>query len=867
MLLRSTLPLCAVALASLLAATSPSDAQNSASPTPSRNPASPMPPHPALPGPVVPDGLGVNIHFTDAKPGEMKMIAEGGFKWIRMDLGWAHTERELGQYDFSAFDRLLKSLDEHKIRPLLILDYGNRLYNPGGGSGHPDTDAAHTPAFRRGYANWAAAAAKHFAGRGVVWEIWNEPNISGFWKPRPNVADYAAMALEACKAIRAVAPNECIIGPASSTMDMAFLEACFQAGLLNWWDAVSVHPYRQSAPETASEEYRKLRQLIDKYKPAGKSIPIISGEWGYSAAWNGYDEISQGKMLPRQWLTNLMNDVPLSIWYDWHDDGTDPKEPEHHFGTVANKYFDGRNPIYDPKPAYRAAQTFTDQLQGMRFSKRLWTGNDNDYLLLFESVDANGNLKAREPRMAAWTTNKSGRISIPGGNFSISNEDANRKWKGSGKGLYYVAGHIDIPKRDEEPPLATGDDWKLDLSLSDAPQYASTSQFVYSYQPEDTVSADTGARLRGTPEERNDSNTANDVWRVAAAWERAPSDLSVRGGQVFSLPLTLRNPLPQALEITGPTRHTLQPGESTAIPYSIRLMRDDEPMQLISKLRLSDKVLWQQMTRIHITNPLRLGLFLRDENAPVLQLENPSGEAFVGTLRFRTHNRNIDLPVAMPNGQTALVMGIPMAARSTLEGQLAILDAKSAPMIRPRSLRLRALELWSLANAARNHSVLPDGDAAVRSTQSITAAPSPAPLLGATAPTLKLDYAFEVGWKFVRIVPQNDAAKLLEGKPTALQMWVYGDGSGNHARMRFADESGQTFQPNGEAVNWNGWKLVTFPLDGSLSGYWGGANNGQVQGKIRIDSLFLLDSASRQPSKGTIHIATPTLLYTLPDTP
>ena len=75
-------------------------------------------------------------------------------------------------------------------------------------------------------------------------------------------------------------------------------------------------------------------ELIDQYAPKGKQIPILSAEWGYSAAWKDFDETKQGKMLPRQWLVNLANDVPLSIWYDWHDDGTDPKEPEHHFGTV-----------------------------------------------------------------------------------------------------------------------------------------------------------------------------------------------------------------------------------------------------------------------------------------------------------------------------------------------------------------------------------------------------------------------------------------------------------------------------------------------------------------------------------------------------
>ena len=49
-------------------------------------------PHPSLPKAVIPDCLGVNIHFTDPKPGEMEMIAGAGFKWVRMDLVWGRAE-------------------------------------------------------------------------------------------------------------------------------------------------------------------------------------------------------------------------------------------------------------------------------------------------------------------------------------------------------------------------------------------------------------------------------------------------------------------------------------------------------------------------------------------------------------------------------------------------------------------------------------------------------------------------------------------------------------------------------------------------------------------------------------------------------
>jgi polysaccharide biosynthesis protein PslG len=105
------------------------------------------------------------------------------------------------------------------------------------------------------------AALKHFQGHALLWEMWNEPNIKQFWMPAPNAVDYSKLAIEVGKAIRSAAPQERYIGPATSRIDMPFLEVCFKAGLLKYWDAVSVHPYRRAKqdPESTAEEYAKLR--------------------------------------------------------------------------------------------------------------------------------------------------------------------------------------------------------------------------------------------------------------------------------------------------------------------------------------------------------------------------------------------------------------------------------------------------------------------------------------------------------------------------------------------------------------------------------------------------------------------------------
>jgi polysaccharide biosynthesis protein PslG len=225
-----------------------------------------------LPGPTIPDGFGVNIHFTDAEPGELEALAASGNRFVRMDLAWQGVEREKGEYDFARYDRLVADMSRLKIRILFILDYAHRLYD----DGLPPRTAEGRLAFAR----FAAAAAKRYAGKGILWEIWNEPNIKQFWKPQPNAADYCKLALVTIDAMREADPRAFIVGPASSTFPWEFFEVMGEQGVFKKLDAVSVHPYRQANPETAEQDYARLRLLLHKYLPE-KRLPILSGEWDF----------------------------------------------------------------------------------------------------------------------------------------------------------------------------------------------------------------------------------------------------------------------------------------------------------------------------------------------------------------------------------------------------------------------------------------------------------------------------------------------------------------------------------------------------------------------------------------------------------
>ncbi len=163
-----------------------------------------------------------------------------------------------------------------------------------------------------GFVNYTIRSLGLLNGTGAVWEMYNEPN-GGFWTPKANVTQFVNLARAVGIAVKENYPKEYHIGPAVSGMDWTFLEACFANGLLQYWDAVSVHPYRNAIPETTVNDYFTLALMIERYKPANKPfIPIISGEWGYTTTT--VTPHQQATYLPRMFLANMAMDVVMSIW-------------------------------------------------------------------------------------------------------------------------------------------------------------------------------------------------------------------------------------------------------------------------------------------------------------------------------------------------------------------------------------------------------------------------------------------------------------------------------------------------------------------------------------------------------------------------
>ncbi|MGQ9454316.1 MAG: cellulase family glycosylhydrolase [Armatimonadota bacterium] len=748
-----------------------------------------------LPDPVVPSCLGVNIHFVGREDDQVEQIAKAGFRFIRMDFHWSSVEKEKGVYDFRAYDELVASLASRGIRPLFILDYGNPLYDRG--------LAPRTEKGRQAFARFAAQAVRHFRGKGVLWEIWNEPNLAQFWRPSPNPEHYVRLVEAVSRAMKKEDPECTILAPALSGWDFGFLETVCRLGLLSHIDVVSVHPYGCSVPEDAKRYYERVRRIIAEYKPAGKNIPVVSGEWGYSAV-GGFSVDRQAEYLTRMFLVNLMNDIRLSIWYDWRDDGPDPEEREHHFGTV---YLDLRE-----KPAYFAMQTLARELDGYSYASRICVGSERDYLLLFRKGD--------NCRLVAWTVDEPHRVRLPVDvrEFELVSILGDRKRVDVANGVLELdlSGAVTYIK-----PLSKSKRWNCEAlwNVLAKVEWVSGRQVVRIFS-----SLPCGGRLTVTglglaepllTELSSGEFVADGFYRFSIPYVWS-GDESSRVRAVLAVD-GVEPPLARCVdlnvdeciraEIMPPMDNCLIVG--VLVPSSARIPRAKLVINGAQGVEFESSNVWFDCRRGEVCN-VRLPLRKLPET--------------VFEFSFDLYDERDRKLVGFPRKKYAVVEAFSGGvAGETVEGCQCILDGD------------HSVE----ASASLTYSACPDHEF-----EQVCS---------------RLDYCFEKGWRFVRISPRRAVG--IDGKPSAARIWVRGDGSNTAARLRFVDSSGQTFQPDYGQVDFVGWKCLTAPMTGVQAGYWGGPSDGVVRYPISWDSFFLLDNVGGRKRCGRVYLGPLMLLY------
>jgi hypothetical protein len=287
-------------------------------------------PHAAAPAPAVSssatqahDGrrLRIGISYGDTLTWKSdKDLAAGlndavtlGAGWVRVDLSWNNIQPSNPyNYNWQRFDRVVKAAHARGLNVLPVLAYTPawaRQASCYGGQSCPPADPAVFAAF-------AKYAAERYAPMGVhAWEIWNEPNLAEFFKPKPDPAAYTRLLRATAKALRSVQPKAYLVmgglavartnpetGKVSPT---EFLAKVSKLGGNRLVDAVGYHPYNyphlpsdttsSGTPfERISTARDNLVAVLDKY--GTPDLPIWITETG--APTSGPGSAADGKTVP-----------------------------------------------------------------------------------------------------------------------------------------------------------------------------------------------------------------------------------------------------------------------------------------------------------------------------------------------------------------------------------------------------------------------------------------------------------------------------------------------------------------------------------------------------------------------------------------
>ena len=255
--------------------------------------------------------MGITVQQLDLRVNELQELKKKGLSRIRVDLWWSVSEPKTGQYDFTSWHKLVRRSDSAGIEINFILAYSNANHI----QGNPRTPPR-TPAQVRAYVKWCLAAVDTFQGRGIVWEIWNEPNWRTFWGGTPSAEEYARLASEAVKALKAVYPMERIQVGNFAGFDLAYLR-----GFLKHWSApapqlLGLHPY--SSAEIAVRFFDSCRTILARH-PGWDQVEIVSGEWGWSTYNKGSLEAAQSARLLEAIVALRRSKIRTGIWYSLAD--------------------------------------------------------------------------------------------------------------------------------------------------------------------------------------------------------------------------------------------------------------------------------------------------------------------------------------------------------------------------------------------------------------------------------------------------------------------------------------------------------------------------------------------------------------------
>ncbi len=260
------------------------------------------------------EGIGACTHMAQGRNQEQtcRAAVNAGIPFVRDEVHWQTVEPIKGQLSFPERSRWVESATENGINCLVVLSYGNTVYDFGkpsqadldaGGAwdctlpvrdDNPETTA--DDEYFDAYIRYVDFVSESLAGKVAAYEIWNEPDIKYFNTKDATAADYAEMLKAAYRTIKNNDPDVTVLGGAIA-FETAFIDGMMKAGAGEYMDGLSVHYYLgKGAPEKrARNRLDEYRDVLVKY--GFDKMPVWVTETGW--ANSNVDEQTQAQYIIR----------------------------------------------------------------------------------------------------------------------------------------------------------------------------------------------------------------------------------------------------------------------------------------------------------------------------------------------------------------------------------------------------------------------------------------------------------------------------------------------------------------------------------------------------------------------------------------
>lgn len=295
---------------------------------------------------------------------ELNLARDAGAFSVRLDIDWSTIESARGRFNWANTDRVINAVVAHGMCPLGIIGYTPQWARVLAAAG----DSHSRPANPDTYAAFVGTVVQRYRDRMNLWEVWNEPNIVGFFKPKPDPTAYSLMLRAAYRAIKAAQPDSTVLsGGLAPAVDngtniapKTFLSAMYNVGGNQYFDAFNIHPYTYpylpNDPSTSdwstAQAMWPMRDIMIAGGDSAKQMWITEFGAPTGTASNAVTEQVQSDT-----IGIVMDAVLGNAWlgpafvYSLRDAGTNAADPEQNFGLLRRDF--------SPKLAYGRVDSFT----------------------------------------------------------------------------------------------------------------------------------------------------------------------------------------------------------------------------------------------------------------------------------------------------------------------------------------------------------------------------------------------------------------------------------------------------------------------------------------------------------------------------